>query len=217
MGELVLIRHGQANSAANDEAGYDRLSDLGRQQARWLGDWLRAHDAPFDRMLAGSLRRHRETAEEMGDMGPAPETDARLNELDYFNLSRAHAAHTGNGQPHSPEAFVTHIRDVMEAWFRAEIQGDESFASFEARVSAVLATAAQPGRRVLCVTSGGVIGMIARHVLDLDPGRMAHLLVPIRNTSIHRLAVLGQGTILAGFNATPHLDTPDRQQARTEY
>jgi hypothetical protein len=36
---------------------------------------------------------------------------------------------------------------------------------------------------------------------------MAHLLVPIRNASIHRVAVLSQGTILAGFNATPHLDT----------
>jgi hypothetical protein len=59
--------------------------------------------------------------------------------------------------------------------------------------------------------------MIARHVLDLDPGRMAHLLVPIRNTSIHRIAVLGQGNILAGFNATPHLDAPDRHDARTEY
>ncbi|MFW5642210.1 MAG: histidine phosphatase family protein [Roseicyclus sp.] len=217
MGELVLIRHGQANSAANDEAGYDRLTDLGRQQARWLGDWLRTHDAPFDRVLMGSLRRHRETAEEMGDMGAAPETDARLNELDYFNLSRAHAAHTGAAAPHGPEAFVTHIRDVMEAWFRAEIQGDESFASFESRVSDVLATAALPGRRVLCVTSGGVIGMIARHVLDLDPGRMAHLLVPIRNTSIHRIAVLGQGNILAGFNATPHLDAPERHAARTAY
>jgi broad specificity phosphatase PhoE len=217
LGELVLIRHGQANSAANDEAGYDRLTDLGRQQARWLGEWLRTHDAPFDRVLMGSLRRHRETAEEMGDMGAPVETDARLNELDYFNLSRAHAAHTGASQPHSPEAFVTHIRDVMEAWFRAEIQGDESFRSFESRIAEVLGTAAQPGRRVLCVTSGGVIGMMARHVLDLDPGRMAHLLVPIRNTSIHRIAVLGQGNILAGFNATPHLDAPERRDARTEY
>jgi hypothetical protein len=41
--------------------------------------------------------------------------------------------------------------------------------------------------------------------------------VPIRNASIHRVAVLSQGTILAGFNATPHLDGPDRRYARTEY
>jgi phosphohistidine phosphatase SixA len=128
MGELVLIRHGQANSAANDEAGYDRLSDLGHQQARWLGDWLRAHEDPFDRVLMGSLRRHRETAEGMGDMGAEREIDARLNELDYFNLSAAHAAHTGAPEPHTPDEFVNHIRDVMEAWSRAEIQGNESYA-----------------------------------------------------------------------------------------
>ncbi len=217
MGELILIRHGQANSAARDEAGYDRLSDLGRQQARWLGDWLRAHEAAFDRVLLGSLRRHRETAQEMGSLGAAPEVDTRLNELDYFNLTRAHAARSGGTGPQTPEEFVTHIRDVMEAWSRAEIQGDESYASFESRVAEILTIAARPGRRVLCVTSGGVIGMTVRHILDLDPGRMAHLLVPIRNSSIHRVAVLPQGRILAGFNATPHLDAPERHHARTEF
>jgi broad specificity phosphatase PhoE len=217
MGELVLIRHGQANSAANDEAGYDRLSDLGHTQARWLGDWLRAHEAPFDRVLMGSLRRHRETAEAMGDMGAEREVDDRLNELDYFNLSAAHATHTGAPEPHTPEDFVNHIRDVMEAWSRAEIQGDETYADFEARVAEMLTVAARPGRRVLCVTSGGVIGMMVRHILDLDPARMAHLLVPIRNTSIHRVNVLSQGRILAGFNATPHLDHPERLHARTQF
>ena len=45
----------------------------------------------------------------------------------------------------------------------------------------MLTIAARPGRRVLCVTSGGVIGMMVRHILDLDIARMAHLLVPIRN------------------------------------
>jgi broad specificity phosphatase PhoE len=32
MGEIILVRHGQANSTATDEAGYDRLSDLGRRR-----------------------------------------------------------------------------------------------------------------------------------------------------------------------------------------
>jgi broad specificity phosphatase PhoE len=216
MGELVLVRHGQANSAAQDENGYDKLSELGHQQAAWLGDWLRAHEAPFDLVFMGSLRRHRETASGMGDMGAKPQIDARLNELDYFNLSRAHAAHTGMPPP-TPDTFVSHIQDIMQAWHRAEIKGNETFADFESRVVEVLALAATPGKRVLCVTSGGVIGMMARHLLNLDPARMAHLLVPIRNCSIHRIAVLEQATILAGFNATPHLDTPDRVHARTEY
>ncbi|NKX45244.1 histidine phosphatase family protein [Roseicyclus persicicus] len=216
MGELVLVRHGQANSAAQDETGYDRLSDLGKQQARWLGDWLRGHDRPFDRVLTGSLRRHRETLAEMGDMGAEAEIDDRLNELDYFNLAQAHARATGRPAP-TPETFVSHITDVMQAWHRAEIQGNESYAAFEARVAEMLTLAARPGRRVLCVTSGGVIGMMARHLLDLDPARMAHLLVPIRNASIHRVMVLPEAQILSGFNATPHLDTPDRLHARTEY
>ncbi len=40
MSKITLIRHGQANNTATDEAGYDRLSDLGRQQARWLGEYM---------------------------------------------------------------------------------------------------------------------------------------------------------------------------------
>jgi len=216
MGELVLVRHGQANSAADDEQGYDRLSELGHQQARWLGEWLRDHDEPFDRVLTGSLRRHRETLAAMGEMGAEPEVDARLNELDYFNLSKAHAAR--NGTPRATaETFVRDIEAIMLAWHRAEIQGHESYAAFEARVAEMLTLAARPGRRVLCVTSGGVIGMMARHLLDLDPGRMAHLLVPIRNCSIHRVMVLPEAQILSGFNATPHLDMADRRHARTEY
>ena len=98
-----------------------------------------------DRVLMGSLRRHRETAEAMGDMGAEREVDARLNELDYFNLTAAHAAHTGATRPHTPDEFVSHIRDVMEAWARAEIQGEESYADFEARVSEILTIAARPG------------------------------------------------------------------------
>jgi broad specificity phosphatase PhoE len=210
------VRHGQANSAATDEDGYDRLSDLGHRQAAWVGDWLRAHEASFDTVLMGSLRRHRETAEGMGDMGAAVEVDERLNELDYFNLSQAYARHRGTGDI-GAEDFPAHIRDVMEAWHRAEIQGNESFAAFEARVAEVLDLATQPGRRVLCVTSGGVIGMMVRHLLDLDPARMAHILVPIFNSSIHRVAVLPQATVLAGFNAIPHLDPPDRAHARTHF
>jgi broad specificity phosphatase PhoE len=216
LGELVLVRHGQANSAAADEDSYDRLSDLGHQQARWLGEWLRAHEASFDRVLMGSLRRHRETAAGIGDLGVTAEIDERLNELDYFNLARAHASHTGRAAP-TPDTFVSHITDIMQAWHRAEIQGNESYVDFEARVANVLDLAATPGKRVLCITSGGVIGMMARHILNLDPARMAHLLVPIRNCSIHRVMVRPEARILAGFNATPHLDSPDRLHARTEY
>lgn len=214
MGEITLIRHGQANTTARDEASYDQLSALGQQQSTWLGDHLRAHEPPFDRVPTGTLRRHHQTAAAMGDMGAAPAIDDRLNEMDYFNLGRA--LHDLHGVPlPGPGEFAAHAPQVMQAWHRAEIMGNETFASFETRVTAVLAAAAQPGIRVLCITSGGVIAMVLRHLLNLDAQRLAHVLVPIMNSSIHRIQVQPHGTILSGFNATPHLDTPDRAHART--
>ncbi|MBR2656181.1 histidine phosphatase family protein [Yoonia sp.] len=214
MGEIILVRHGQANSSAQDEAGYDKLSDLGHQQARWLGDYLRDRERPFDKVISGSLRRHRETAAGLGY--EAPTIDPRLNEMDYFNLGRALQDVHGVPFP-GPDEFAAHVPQVMQAWHRAEIMGVETFSSFETRVTGVLAEAAQPGARVLCITSGGVIGMIIRHLLDLDPTRMAHILLPIMNSSVHRVHVIPQGPILASFNAVPHLDMPDRAHALTHF
>lgn len=216
MGEIVLVRHGQANSAATDEADYDRLSDLGRTQAKWLGQWLGEREAPFDRTLCGSLRRHRQTALAMGIAETALHVDDRLNELDYFNLTQALRDNHGVPLP-EPHEFADYMPRVMEAWHRAEIMGQESFANFETRVTEALLEAATEGVRVLCVTSAGVIGMVVRHLLDLDPRRMAHILLPIRNSSIHRITVENGQMLLTGFNATPHLDTTDRAHARTTY
>ncbi len=214
MGEIILVRHGQANTLARDEASYDRLSDLGARQSQLLGQWLRDTGFTFDRVLSGTLSRHRATAEQMGYAGA--EEDARLNEMDYFNLGLALAQSQGLSLP-APEDFAIFVPKVMEAWHRAEIKGNETFDAFEDRVTGVLTEAAEPGRRVLCVTSGGVIGMILRHLLQLDPTRMAHVLLPIWNTSIHRVNVMPHGTILAGFNAIPHLDAPDLAPLRTHY
>ena len=45
-----------AQSGATDEASYDRLSPLGLQQARWLGEHLAATGQGFDRVIAGGWR-----------------------------------------------------------------------------------------------------------------------------------------------------------------
>jgi broad specificity phosphatase PhoE len=214
MGEIILVRHGQANSAATDEESYDRLSSLGHQQAKWLGEYLSEREGAFDKVVSGSLRRHQETAAGIGYTSPL--IDPRLNEMDYFNLGQALEDVHGVPFP-GPDEFAAHVPQVMEAWHNAEIMGNETFASFESRVTSVLQEAAKPGVRVLCITSGGVIGMIMRHLLDLNPTRMAHVLLPIMNSSLHRIHVIPQGPILASFNAIPHLDRDDRLHARTHY
>ena len=213
MGELYLVRHGQANSGAETEEDYDRLSPLGHQQAAHLGDWLRAHEAPFDHVLSGAMRRHIETAAGMG-FAPAL-NDPRLNEMDYFSLARDIEVTHGVPHPKSQDDFAEHIPQTLHAWHAATINGAEPFAAFEARIHDALREAAKPGKRVLCVTSGGVIAMVMRQALGLGPEQMAHVLLPIFNSSLHRFRVRADGTYLVSFNGIPHLEPPDRATLRT--
>ncbi|HBD39143.1 MAG TPA: histidine phosphatase family protein, partial [Cupriavidus sp.] len=52
MATLFLVRHGQASFGA---ANYDCLSDTGRQQSRWLGEYFRDRGVQFRRVVAGTL------------------------------------------------------------------------------------------------------------------------------------------------------------------
>ena len=215
MGEITLVRHGQANSAADNEADYDRLTDLGHQQARWLGEWMAAHDGPFDTVLSGSLRRQRETVTAMG--WPEAHVDERLNEITYYDLAAEMDA-LGEGPSRvGPDDFAVHFPMTLEAWRQGRIKGSESFEAFRTRVAEVIDMAAQPGRRVLCVTSGGIIARAVADLLHLDIPKMAQIALPILNTSVHRIHVTPHGPILATFNSAPHLDHADRLAARTNY
>ena len=213
MGELYLVRHGQANSGATTEEDYDRLSDLGHAQAKFLGAWMRDHEAPFDQVLSGTMRRHRETA---AGMGYAPERfDERLNEMEYFALARDMEVNHGIKPPASSEDFATHMPQPLAAWEQATINGSEPFATFESRILDALDEATKPGKRVLCVTSGGVISMVMRAALGLSTDQMAHVLLPIYNSSLHRFRIRPEGTFLMTFNGIPHLDPPKLADHRT--
>lgn len=215
MGEITLVRHGQANSAADNEEDYDRLSDLGKRQARWLGDWMRAHDGPFDTVLSGTLNRQRDTLAAMG--WPDAPQDLRLNEITYYHLTAEMDALHPDTARAGPEDFATHFPATLQAWKDGRIKGSESWDAFVTRVRDVMAMAAQPGKRVLCVTSGGIISRAVADLFDLDIPRMAQVALPILNTSVHRIHVTPHGPILATFNSAPHLDHADRLAARTHY
>ena len=58
MGTLYLVRHGQASFG---EADYDRLSPMGHQQSRRLGEYFAGQGLVFDAVITGTLRRHAET------------------------------------------------------------------------------------------------------------------------------------------------------------
>ena len=58
MGNLYLVRHGQASFGADD---YDQLSDLGQRQSQRLGEYFAGKGLQFEAVLTGTLKRHAQT------------------------------------------------------------------------------------------------------------------------------------------------------------
>ncbi|MDK3016785.1 histidine phosphatase family protein [Pseudodonghicola flavimaris] len=215
MSQITLIRHGQANTEARDEAEYDKLSPLGHQQAAWLGDHLRASGTVQGRVYCGSLTRHLETAASMG-LGDGIVVDPRLNELQYFTMAQLLEQQHGIPIPKERDSFAEHMPKVFGAWQRDELDDvPESFAEFETRVRAAIADIAEGPGPALVVTSGGLISMVMRQFLGLDIPAMSQMALAIMNTSMHRLFPIGNRLSPVLFNAVPHLETPERQFAQT--
>jgi len=214
MSRLILIRHAQASFGAPD---YDKLSPLGHQQADWLARYFREHGLRFNRVVRGDMRRHRETAQALQThgLGPTPQVDARLNELDYDRLEHDYRLATGDLPAADRAGFLRSFPQVFTGWAEGRIgQAHETFDAFEARVTAGIDDAICAGTS-LVVTSGGVIGMVMRRVLGLDARATADLLLMIHNASVHELIREDGHWRLSLFNASPHFDPADRAHART--
>ncbi|WP_299650097.1 histidine phosphatase family protein [uncultured Tateyamaria sp.] len=215
MSHITLIRHGQANTHAKDEASYDQLSDLGHQQAKWLGDHMRDTHHHHTRLYTGTLRRHRETADGMATGMKATE-DARLNELEYFTMAQALEAEHGIAALAEPSEFVHHFPKVLKYWQDDKLEGaPERFHQFETRIKDALKEIGEGTGPALVVTSGGLIAMTMRLHLGLEVAAMANVALAIMNTSMHRLHPIGGTWSPVMFNAIPHLEHPDRQHAQT--
>jgi broad specificity phosphatase PhoE len=215
MSHITLIRHGQANSGAKDEASYDKLSPLGWEQAQWLGAHLKDTKNHHVRLYSGTLQRHIETAQGM-DTGMTATRDARLNELEYFTLAKALEDEQGIPMPSEQSDFAQHLPRVFQAWHNGAIKNvPETFAQFEDRVLGAISDIAKGDGPALVVTSGGLISMVMRQHLDLDIKAMANVALAIMNTSIHRLYPVGGTWSPVMFNAVPHLEAPERHHAQT--
>lgn len=215
MGEVFFIRHGQASYGAEN---YDKLSALGHQQSEWLGQHL-ADTGRFDAVISGTLTRHLETLAgiQRTIALPSPRQDCRLNEMSYFTMEQTYDTHMGKAiMPTSPAALEMKFAKVLSAWQAGEIDGvEESFQSFEQRVVACLVECANPGKRVLIVSSGGPVGVVMRHILGLGLAAMTEVILGTHNASVTRLMVSSHGLRLQQYNSVPHLDRGGRRHALT--
>ncbi len=215
MSHITLIRHGQANSDAKDEVSYDRLSDLGHSQARWLGAHLRESQTHHTRLFTGTLRRHVETATGM-DTGLEPVRDERLNELEYFTLATLMQEQHGIPFPLEQAQFTKHLPQVFDHWKEGRIEGTpETYGNFETRIKDALAEIADGHGPALVVTSGGLISMVMAQAMGLGIPAMARIALAIMHTSMHRLFPIDGHWSPVLFNAVPHLDRPDRRLSQT--
>ncbi len=218
MAELVLVRHGQASFGADD---YDKLSELGWRQSRWLGEYFRERGAAFDLHVRGSLRRHAETlagiAEGMGTPLDAG-ADPRLNEYDSQALLQAHLS--GKPVPAGADRreHFRILREAMYAWTDGTLSGHphEPFSEFRRRVLAALAELCTGrAKRVLVVSSGGPISTILAEVLGMPLRGVVDLNLQTRNTGITELHSGPNRIHFVSFNNVPHLDRPERAGALT--
>ncbi|MBD3665783.1 histidine phosphatase family protein [Sulfitobacter sp. TSTF-M16] len=215
MSHITLIRHGQANSTATDEASYDKLSDLGHQQAGWLGGYLQDSQTHHTRLYTGTLRRHKETADGM-NTGLDAVVDERLNELEYFTLATLLEDQHGVPFPSEQGAFTHHLPKVFDHWKEGKLEGTpESWQSFHDRIDDALREIATGQGPALVVTSGGLISMAMAQAMGLGIPAMARIALAIMHTSMHRLFPIGGHWSPVLFNAVPHLDTPERRAAQT--
>jgi broad specificity phosphatase PhoE len=214
MGTLYLVRHGQASFGAAD---YDNLSELGHKQSLRLGEYFAERDIHFDGLIAGTLRRHKQTLEGiLQGMKFAGEhlSWEGLNEYDSEAVIATVHPHKLE-KPTSPEMYRHHfrlLRDGLAQWMSGVVtpRGMPSYADFVSGVSSALDHVRNNhyGKNVLIVTSGGPISTAVGHVLGTSAEATIELNLRIRNTSVTEFAFTPKRHMLVGYNAIPHLDAP---------
>lgn len=223
MSEFYLVRHGQASFGAKN---YDKLSELGHQQARWLGEYFEARNIDFAQAFMGDMVRHQETAQGIlqGLSGsPTITIDTGLNEFNFKNIGDCYlAANPKSSLPNNPKPadFYRLLKLAMLAWSEDALPKsalEESWADFKARVKIALEAvcSVNSDKPTLIVSSGGAISMLISLVLELEAKQVIELNMQIRNTSISHF-YFNQDTIrLSSFNNIPHLDSLDRLDSIT--
>lgn len=222
MGQLLLVRHGQASWDADD---YDVLSALGWEQSRLLGESLGSRLQP-DVLVRGGLRRHRETAEAVvegaGWSGVEVSVDPGWDEFDHRAMLDRVPPPCGHRRPSKAE-FQAWFVEATSRWAggRHDEDYEETFADFVTRVSAALHRAADrvgPDRTGVVFTSGGPVawattclllgGAVGETPEDCAAlvGTWSQLNRVVVNSSVTKTIVGRSGVTLVTFNEHSHLE-----------
>jgi broad specificity phosphatase PhoE len=219
---LTVVRHAQASFHGPT---YDALSDLGRAQARALGQYWAQSDTRFDRVYVGPLSRHADTLVEIAhgycgrglDLPPA-ETTPLLDEHQGVRMvARCLGREAGEeaamqvGWKKDPgerdrmrREYLRQLRLTLLRWAAGELDlpDFETFEEFKARAGAAVEFMTQsPSSRVLAVSSGGLAAMIAGGVLGVANATVVELSLLQRNCATTEILCSRTRRSLLSLNA----------------
>ena len=218
MGNLYLVRHGQASFGAED---YDNLSELGHQQAERLGTYFKQKNMQFDAVITGTLRRHTQTWQGIAKGAGFAHEPLQWPGLNEYDSEAVIAAiHPGKlEKPDTPEMYRHHFRllkDGLTQWMNGVVSpvGMPSYVDFQQGVVSALDHVrknhsekfAEKSGNILIVSSGGPISTAVGHILGTTPETTIELNLRIRNASITEFAFTPKRHMLVTYNTLPHLE-----------
>ena len=210
MPKIIFVRHGQAQFG---QANYDKLSEVGHEQAVALGKAILEQGITIDHWVSGDMVRHAETlrgiSQSMRTQVSHQIVTPDLNEYDF--TGQLNARFVGSKAPvglHTDRK--THfraLRETLALWQNDKILNPpESWAAFETRLKRAQQTIfGLEGDTILVVSSGGVISKIVANALGVSHAKQVDLQLQIKNASMSTFIYSRRtgGFFLNAFNETP--------------
>ncbi|NCW04824.1 MAG: histidine phosphatase family protein, partial [Rhodobacteraceae bacterium] len=204
------VRHGQAQFG---QANYDKLSEVGHEQAVALGKAIFEQGITIDHWVSGDMVRHAETlrgiSQGMRTQVSHQIVTPDLNEYDF--TGQLNARFVGSKAPvglHTDRK--THfraLRETLALWQNDKILNPpESWAAFETRLKRAQQTIfGLEGDTILVVSSGGAISKIVANALGVSHAKQVDLQLQIKNASMSTFIYSRRtgGFFLNAFNETP--------------
>ncbi len=224
MGTITLIRHGQASFG---KANYDQLSELGFRQGRELGLWFSQCQTKLDRIVTGSLVRHKQTAQACCEALPTElhpdgewETLREFNEYDHIQMLHRHEPGFADpawvkalfmDTPNPRKEFQRIFSDAFARWMSGDHDADydEPWTAFRERCIRglqILIDSAPRSQHIAVFTSGGPISAITQHLLKMPDSEAAKLNSSIINASTSKILFQPGHITLSALNSHAHFE-----------
>lgn len=233
MGVLVFVRHGQASFHEED---YDKLSAVGEEQARHLGEYWVRQGMTFDRVFTGPLARQRRSAEIVreayaaaGVEFPVIEEIGALAEMPVERLAKRFMPQlcsedeqalqsmqqfmATDDKREKEKLFQKAFEKLMRKWAEETYHDPEieTFRGFTERVVkgiGSMTAGRSNGQRVAAFTSGGPTAVAIHMALQTSFQTTLELVWQVRNASLTEFMFTEGRFTLSTFNSVAHLPDP---------